>query len=123
MGRCPMSGKTGKNIDPLFELFEHYLLTKSYSDSAKFTKEVAGLYLAYIDSTPAHVPFHSRSHVLEDLEAETHELLVKKMYGCVRVTDYENCGRVMQIDNGEELKPFEFNREKVRPPAETVSKK
>lgn len=108
-----MSGNKQRNLDPLFELFEHYLLTRSYEDSAKFTKEVAGVYLAYIDSTPAHVPFHTRASVLQDLEAEAHEMLVKKMYGCVQPSDYQNFGKVIQVEKGEELRPFEFNRERV----------
>jgi len=112
-----MSGKKTKNIDPLFELFEHYLLTKSYDDSAKFTKEVAAAYLAYIDSTPAKVPFENRATVLADLESETHEMLIKKMYGIERSSDYNNFGRVMQIEAGDELKPFEFDRDIVAPPA------
>ena len=110
-----MSGKKSKNLDPLFELFEHYLLTRSYEDSTKFTKEVAGVYLAYIDSTTAHVPFHVRSSVLQDLQSEAHEMLVKKMYGCVRPADYQNFGKVIQVEEGEELRPFEFSRAMTKP--------
>jgi hypothetical protein len=103
-----MDGNKKKNLDPLFQLFEHYLLNRSYDDSGAFTKEVAEEYLAYLDSTLAHVPFHSRSNVLEDLETEARELLVKKMYGCVRASDYANFGKVMRVKKGVELASFDF---------------
>ena len=100
--------KKTQTVDPLYQLFEHHLLTRSYEDSGKFTKELAAEYLAYIDSTFSHVPFKSREQVVEDLEAEAHEMLVKKMYGCMRASDYVNFGRVMRIAKGDEAGAFEF---------------
>ena len=103
-----MSEKNLTNLDPLFQLFEHYLLTRSYEDSAAFTKSVAEEYLAYLDSTGAHIPLHTRTNVIEDLEAEAHELLVKKMYGTVRVQDHLNFGKVIRVQKGDELSTFDF---------------
>jgi len=103
-----MDSNQKKNIDPLYQLFEHFLVTRSYDDSNEFTKQLAEHYMAYLDSTPAHVPFHTRTHVVEDLTHEAHEMLVKKMYGCSQATDYQNCGTVMQIKKGEELHPSVF---------------
>ncbi len=85
-------------IDPLYQLFEQQLVTRSYEDSAAFTKDLAKSYLAYLDSTPAHVPYESRGHLLEDLETEAHEMLVKKIYGCVRIDDHVDFGRVVRIE-------------------------
>jgi hypothetical protein len=96
-----MSGKKKTNIDPLFEMFEHFLATKSYEDSAAFTKQLAEQYLAYVDSTPSHIPYSHRASVVEDLESEAHEMLVKKMYGCVKPAEYSNYGRVMNIGKEE----------------------
>ena len=96
-----------KKLDPLFQLFEHFLFTRSYDDSAKFTRELATEYVSYLDSTPAHVPYYVRSSVLEDLESEVHEMLIKKMYGCVNDTDYENSGKVVQITE-QEIEAFDF---------------
>jgi hypothetical protein len=104
----PMGGNKKKHIDPLFQLFEHYLLNRSYEDSTAFTKEIAEEYVSYLDSTPAHVPFHVRTNLLEDLEGEAHEMLVKKMYGCVRLSDYMNYGKVI-VENGDELDTFDFS--------------
>ncbi len=84
-----------KQIDPLFQLFEKHLLGRSYDDAAAFTKQLALDYLAYLDSTPAHVPVHMRPGVLEDLELECHELLVKKMYGVISASDYQDRGKVV----------------------------
>ena len=83
------------NLDPLFELFESYLMNRSYEDAGAFTRQLAQDYVAYLDSSPAHIPLHLRESVMEDLELEAHELLVRKMYGCVRQKDYENCGKVL----------------------------
>jgi hypothetical protein len=97
-----MNTKKKKQIDPLFQLFEQYLLTRSYDDSAAFTKQLAKEYVAYLDSTPAHVPMHVRAGVLEDLELECHEMLVKKMYGVVSATDYQNRGKVIAHQSKED---------------------
>ncbi len=98
-----------KRLDPLFQLFEHYLFKRSYEDLSAFTKEVAEEYLAYLDSTTAHVPFHSRSTVMKDLESETHEMLVKRMYGCMKISDYQNYGRVVKVTGDEELVSVDFS--------------
>lgn len=100
-----------KQIDPLFQLFEQYLLTRSYDDAAAFTKTLAKEYLAYLDSTPAHVPVHLRAGVLEDLELECHEMLVKKMYGVVSATDYQNRGKVIAHQIGDDgFQPVDLSK-------------
>lgn len=103
-----MSGKKQKSLDPLYQLFEHHLMTRSYEDSSVFTKEVAEKYLAYLDSTSAHIPVHVRPTIMEDLEVETQELLVKKMYGMVNPTDHQNFGKVLHVDKNKALKEVEF---------------
>ena len=103
-----MSGQNKKNIDPLYQLFEHHLLTRSYEDSNAFTREVAEEYVGYLDSSLAHVPLHVRASLLEDLQAEAHEMLVKKMYGTVQPTEYTNYGKVMKVQKDLEISPFEF---------------
>lgn len=97
-----------RKMDPLFQMFEHSLANKSYEDSAAFTKQLAQQYVSYLDSTLAHLPFHVRQSVLEDLETEAHEMLVKKMYGVVKASDYANRGQVMRLEKGDELQPFDF---------------
>ena len=104
----PVRGKKSKKLDPLFQLFEHHLFNRSYDDSEAFAKEIAEDYMAYLDSTWAHLPFHTRTNVLKDLQTEAHEMLVKKMYGCVRPADYVNFGQVTRVKKGEELEPIEF---------------
>ena len=102
-----MDGKK-KNLDPLYQLFEHNLLHRSYEDSSAFTKEVAEEYMTYLHSTLAHIPYHVRTNVLEDLVQEAQELLVKKMYGCVKATDYQNFGKVMKVQKLKEVISIEF---------------
>lgn len=99
-----MLGKK-KTLDPLFALFEHYLVTRSYENAGEFTRQLAEEYLLYLDSTPAHIPFEARATALEDLATEAHEMLVKKLYGCVDTTEYENFGNVVQVTK-KELEPI-----------------
>ena len=102
--------KKGKTIDPLYQLFEHHLVSRSYEDTGAFTKQLAEQYLAYLDSTPAHVPFGARGSLLEDLTSEAHEMLVKKMYGCVRVQDYFDFGAVVKVNrNAKALDTVDFS--------------
>lgn len=110
-----MSNKPKVRLDPLFQLFEHYLFHRSYEDTATFTREIAEEYMEYLDSTPAHVPYHTRENLLKDLESEAHELLVKKMYGCVTSTEYNNTGNVVELRKDiriwHEFTPREKNEE------------
>ena len=79
----PIDSKTEKQewVDPLYQVFEHFLFTRTYEDSNAFTKEVAVQYLAYLDATAGFIPSHARKMIQEDLETEIHEMLVKKIYG------------------------------------------
>lgn len=106
-----------KVIDPLFQLFEHNLFNRSYEDIEAFTREVAEEYLAYLDSTHAHVPFHLRASLLKDLEGEAHEMLVKKMYGCTKPKDYVNSGTVMSVEPTEGFVGKEKSEHKKVPTA------
>jgi hypothetical protein len=102
-----MLGKKKKTLDPLFSLFEHYLVTRSYENAGEFTRQLAEEYLLYLDSTPAHIPFEVRAMALEDLASEAHEMLVKKLYGCVDSSEYENFGTVAQITASFEIEYIE----------------
>lgn len=88
-----------KTVDPLYTLFEHYVVTRSYENAGEFARQLAEEYLLYLDSTPAHTPFEARGTVLEDLASEAHEMLVKKLYGCVDASEYENQGVVLAQAN------------------------
>jgi hypothetical protein len=95
--------------DPLQQLFEHHLLNRSYDDASAFSKEVVKEYLGYIDSTLAHVPIHLRASVIEDLETEAHEMLVKKMYGIGNAPEVSNFGKVIQVEpKNKALKAIHF---------------
>ena len=98
-----MLGKKKNTPDPLFALFEHYLVTRSYENAGEFTRQLAEEYLLYLDSTPAHIPFEARSIALEDLATEAHEMLVKKLYGCADASEHENFGNVIQLTASHEI--------------------
>ena len=110
-----MRGKKQKNLDPLFQLFQHHMLKKSYEDSTLFNKEVAAEYVLYLESTSAHIPYHVKTTVIQDLEAETHELLLKSMYGCGVQQTSCTYGKVINVKNPSKLSTFEFT-----PPESTL---
>lgn len=110
-----MRGKNQKNIDPLFQLFQHHMLKKSYDDSAAFSRDVAAEYLVYLESTSAHIPLNVKAAIAQDLESETHELLVKSMYGCSLPHQSTTYGKVIRINGSSELSTFEFT-----PPESTL---
>jgi hypothetical protein len=105
--------------DPLNQLFEHFLLTRSYENAGAFTKQLAENYLAYLDSTHAHMPFEARQAVLEDLATEAHEMLVKRMYGSVEQTDKVTTGKVHHYRNGKVVEPAPLNMPEVTKPSAT----
>lgn len=96
------------NLDPMFQLFQHHMLKKSYDDSGAFSKDVAAEYLLYLNSTSAHIPFAVKAAVVEDLEAEAHEMLVKSMYGCGTPQKGHTYGKVMRVKKNTELTTYEF---------------
>lgn len=103
-----MRGKKLTNLDPLFQLFQHHMLKKSYDDSAAFSRDVVSEYLVYLDSTSAHIPLHVKAAVVQDLEAETHEMLVKSMYGCGAPSASITYGKVIKVTQNTELSTYEF---------------
>jgi hypothetical protein len=105
------------NHDPLSQLFEHFLLTRSYENAGAFTKQLAENYLAYLDSTHAHMPFEARQTVLEDLATEAHEMLVKRMYGSVENVEKVTNGQVHAVRNGKVVDPSPLNMPEVKPTA------
>ncbi len=98
-----------KPSDPLYQLFEHFLLTRSYESSAQFTKQLAENYLAYLDSTPAHMPYEAREACLEDLASEAHEMLVRRMYGTVGTRENDDWGSVHQCRDGRKVEALPLN--------------
>lgn len=89
-------------------------MTRSYENPAEFTKQLAVEYLSYLNSSRAHIPFESRAQVLEDIAAEAHELLVKKMYGCVQPEELSTNGRVVSGQEGSPAKSGKAAKAKSR---------
>jgi hypothetical protein len=100
--------------DPLFRLFEHFLMTRTYENSAAFTKQLAENYLAYLDSSHAHMPFEVRNAVLEDLASEAHEMLVKRMYGN-EIEQIKMVGLVLRYDDGKVTDPTPLHMPEIAP--------
>lgn len=114
-----MSKDLKSSRDPLFQLFEHFLLTRSYENSAQFTKQLAENYLAYLDSSMAHMPFEARQSFLEDLAQEAHEMLVKRMYGGLeRTPETQPGGQVHHYRDGRVVEPLPLHMPELPKPTQ-----
>ncbi len=102
-----------KSNDPLFQLFEHFLMNRTFDNSEAFTKQLAENYVAYLDSTHAHMPFEVRQTVLEDLATEAHEMLVKRMYGSNENEEAETTGCVHHYRDGKVVDPTPLHMPEV----------
>ena len=98
-----------KNSDPLYHVFEYLLFSRSYDDPIELAKAIAAQYIQYLDSSQAYIVENLRQELLDELFVEAHEMLIKKMYGCVEQKFEKHYGKVMQIYQGCELVALEYH--------------
>ncbi len=100
--------------DPFYIVFERLLFTRAHDDTHDFAKQVAQRYVTYLDATPAHIPHTVRHHVVEELEAEAQEMLVKRMYGCLPPPVPGNYGKVLTVRQDTSLRCVEYSDDSAR---------
>jgi hypothetical protein len=86
----PSSKTTAKAIDPLYVIFEQHLFNFADPDSDRktFIVNVVNDYLAYLRKNNIIVPKSLEQPIVEELGTQVNTMLVKKIYGCLNVTDY-----------------------------------
>lgn len=89
----PAPKKTAtRTIDPLYVIFEQHLMSFSDADSDRkaFLENVVTDYLSYLRKNNIIVPKTLEQPIIEELSAQVNTMLVKKIYGFLSITDYQD---------------------------------
>jgi hypothetical protein len=84
-------GKGNKQLDPLYVIFEQHLYNfqDSEVDRKTFIVGVIAEYLAYLRKNAIAVPKSLEQQIVEELGTQVNTMLVKKIYGCLSIEDYQ----------------------------------
>lgn len=79
-----------KQVDPLYVIFEQHLFNFSDADSDRkaFIGNVVNDYLTYLRKNNIIVPKSLEQPIIEELGTQVNTMLVKKIYGCLTISDY-----------------------------------
>jgi hypothetical protein len=80
-----------KQVDPLFTIFEQHLYNFQDSDTDRktFIGNVIHEYLTYLRKMSIVVPRSLEPSIIEELAAQVNTMLVKKIYGCLSIEDFQ----------------------------------
>src|SRR5947209_2318604 len=78
-------------LDPLYIIFEQHLYNFQNSDLGRkeFIDNVLQDYLSYLRKRKISVPKGYEGPIAEELFHQVHAMLVKKIYGCYSVKDFQ----------------------------------
>lgn len=78
-------------LDPLYVIFEQHLYNFQDSDSDRktFIGGVLVEYLTYLRKLGISVPKSLEPEILNELAAQVNTMLVKKIYGCLSIKEYQ----------------------------------
>ena len=78
-------------IDPLYVIFEQHLLNFGDSDLDRktFVLNVLQDYFSYLRKRNISVPKSMEGPIIEELSEQVRILLIKKIYGCLTITDFQ----------------------------------
>jgi hypothetical protein len=82
--------KTGQ-LDPLYVIFEQHLYNfqDSDSDRSTFISNIVRDYISYLRRLNITVPRSLEQSICEELFTQVNTMLVKKIYGCLSIQDYQ----------------------------------
>jgi len=82
---------TPNQIDPLYTIFEQHLFNFNDSDMDRktFIDNVVHEYFAYLRKLCIVVPKSLEGPVFEEIAVQVNTMLVKKIYGCLTLKDYQ----------------------------------
>lgn len=77
-------------LDPLYVIFEEHLyhFQDSEQDRKTFISKVVNDYLRYLRKMSILVPKSLEAPIVEELGTQVETMLVKKIYGCLTISDY-----------------------------------
>ena len=78
-------------IDPLYVIFEQHLYNFQDSDSDRgtFINNIIQDYFSYLRKQNIAVPKSLETAIGEELFTQVSQMLVKKIYGCLTIADYQ----------------------------------
>ena len=76
-----------KKWDPLFIIFEKHLYDFNYESRELFVKGVVDDYVFHLSKQKVIVPPAWKSHLEKSLGEEVSDMLVRKLYGCLKVEE------------------------------------
>lgn len=78
-------------IDPLYTIFEQHLYNFQDSDSDRktFIVNIVKDYLNHLSKMNIVIPKSLEASVLEELADQVNSMLVKKIYGCLTIEDFQ----------------------------------
>ncbi|MFL5811951.1 MAG: hypothetical protein ACJ763_00105 [Bdellovibrionia bacterium] len=78
-------------IDPLYTIFEQHLYNFQDSDSDRktFIVNIVKDYVNHLSKMNIMIPKSLENSVLEELADQVNTMLVKKIYGCLTIEDFQ----------------------------------
>jgi hypothetical protein len=78
-------------IDPLYTIFEQHLYNFQDSDSDRktFIVNIVKEYMTHLAKLNIVIPKSLEASVLEELADQVNSMLVKKIYGCLTIEDFQ----------------------------------
>ena len=80
-----------KKIDPLYTIFEQHLFNfqDPNSDRKSFIEGIVKDYLVQMRRMGLAVPGEWEEQIVEELSFQVNTMLVKKIYGCLTINEYQ----------------------------------
>lgn len=78
-------------LDPLYVIFEQHLFNFENSDSERstFIHGIVVDYLTHLRKMSITVPKSLEGAIMEELASQVNTMLVKKIYGCLSIEEYQ----------------------------------
>ena len=76
--------------DPLFIIFEKHLYDFNYESRELFLKGVVDEYIAHLVRQKTVIPPAWRMHLEKTIGEEVSDMLVRKLYGCLTVEEFQS---------------------------------
>ncbi|RYZ71164.1 MAG: hypothetical protein EOP09_05025 [Proteobacteria bacterium] len=111
--------KSRNRLDPLYVIFERHLFNFADPDSdrAQFIATVVDDYLNFLKKQNIIVPRPMEHLIVEELATQVNTMLVKKIYGCLTVSEYQ--GKNVGLSKPRRAQPLKPRARKAPPtPAE-----
>ena len=86
-----MALKVHIKTDPLYIIFEQHLYNFQDSDADRktFIENIIQDYFSYLRRRKITVPISLEGPIMEELAGHVNTMLVKKIYGCLTIQDYQ----------------------------------